>query len=197
LRRRRSPLIVALAAVLALAVALAVPDARSSLLRLLHLDGVTVIRVDELPRLPTTAATDQLGTKVSLVEAQQRVPFDIVGPPAAVPSAVFVGEDRPPQVALVYGALTRPRLIVTQFKPCCGQDAITKEVPKGTLAEGVSVAGAHGVWIAGRHVTETTHEARLAGNVLIWEKRGIIYRVEGRLTLDRALELAASLAPLR
>ncbi len=193
-RRYRLPLTVAVAA-LVLTVALAVPPARSSLLELFHLDGVAVVRIDELPQLTADIAR-QHGTPTTLGRAQQLVPFAIVGPKSDTPIAVFVGADMPPQVVLVYGDRRRPRLIVSEFKPCCGQDSVTKEVPNLAIVEGVTVDGVRGLWVAGRHITRTSQSRRLAVNVLIWQKRDIIFRLEGLMTLERALALAKTLEPV-
>src|SRR5213078_271839 len=48
-RRRRALVLVLAAALLAIAVAFAVPPARSGILRFLHLEGVTIEYVDKLP----------------------------------------------------------------------------------------------------------------------------------------------------
>jgi len=63
-----------------------------------------------------------------------------------------------------------------------------------TTAKPVQVGGAPGVWIAGgRHVVVAPPvPPRLAGNVLIWVRGPVTYRLEGRdLTLERARGLAA------
>jgi hypothetical protein len=57
-------------------------------------------------------------------------------------------------------------------------------------------AGIPALWIhGGRHVfLEPTLPPRYAGNTLLWQSRGVTYRLEGaRLTLERARRLARSL----
>ncbi len=57
-------------------------------------------------------------------------------------------------------------------------------------------AETEGLWIAGeQHVVYwLAAPPRLAGNVLLWERDGVTYRLEGRtLTKERALELAREL----
>jgi hypothetical protein len=65
----------------------------------------------------------------------------------------------------------------------------------GKGVEFTDVGGAPAFWIPGGHdvfVPGTT--PRLAGNVLVWERGAVTYRLEGRfLTKSAALELARSL----
>jgi hypothetical protein len=56
--------------------------------------------------------------------------------------------------------------------------------------------GIDGLWIVGRPHVIFWPEAppRLAGNVLLWERYGVTYRLEGpNLTRDRAIELAGEM----
>src|SRR3954470_1680651 len=70
-RRRRRPLVVAVAlALLALVVALAVPDARSSILRFFHLGDVTVERVSTLPAAQERPLADDLGAAIEPAAAE-------------------------------------------------------------------------------------------------------------------------------
>ena len=70
-RRRLRPLWVAVAAVLvALAVALSVPAARSAILRVFHLGGVTVERVDVLPPAQEQPLAADLGPPVDADAAE-------------------------------------------------------------------------------------------------------------------------------
>src|SRR6476619_3983386 len=77
LERRRQlpgrPLAIALAVlVLALAAALAVPSARSAILRFLGIEGVTVQRVDKLPQ---AAPLGTLGDRITMAAARRRLGF--------------------------------------------------------------------------------------------------------------------------
>src|SRR5437870_8736270 len=84
-RRLLRPLVVAVAlAALALAVAFAVPSARSALLRLFGLGGVTIERVSTLPAAEQRPLAAGLGTPVTAAEAERALgaPFrpDVHGP---------------------------------------------------------------------------------------------------------------------
>jgi hypothetical protein len=67
----------------------------------------------------------------------------------------------------------------------------------------VDVDGAPGIWISGApHLfwyfapdgrTVIDESRRLVGDTLAWERDGILYRIEGAITLERALEIAASM----
>src|SRR6187549_3215657 len=77
LERRRQlpwrPLAIALAVlVVALAAALAVPSARSAILRFFGFEGVTVQRVDKLPQ---AAPLGTLGDRTTMAAARRRVDF--------------------------------------------------------------------------------------------------------------------------
>ena len=79
-RRSRRPLVLAVAvALVALAVALAVPPARSALLRVFGLDGATIERV-EGPPVFDLATSRPLGREVSLDEAKRRAGFTVLVP---------------------------------------------------------------------------------------------------------------------
>jgi hypothetical protein len=64
------------------------------------------------------------------------------------------------------------------------------------------VNGAPGLWISGApHIFwyltpdgEFIDESRrMVGDTLAWERDGILYRIEGAISLERALEIAVSM----
>src|SRR5437763_10465393 len=70
--RRRTRLVVVLALLaVAVGVALAVPQARSAILRFFHLGGVTIERVETLPPARERPLTAELGRPVSKAEADR------------------------------------------------------------------------------------------------------------------------------
>src|SRR5215475_5461706 len=69
--RRHRLLVVAVAALVAVAVALAVPGARSAILRALHLEGVTIVQVDVLPPARARPLGAGLGAAVTPDQARQ------------------------------------------------------------------------------------------------------------------------------
>jgi len=84
--RRHRLLVLALATVVAaLAVALAVPGSRASLLRFLHLRGAAVTLVDRLPRVTPRRS---LGTPIPLGQA----PFRLLLPNGRRPERVYAGD---------------------------------------------------------------------------------------------------------
>jgi hypothetical protein len=200
LTRRRSwtrRLTVALAAIaVAATVAVAVAPARGALLRLLGFDGVTVVRVERLPVLAATNTVD-FGRPTTLAAAQAAVPFPLQLPQERRPGTVYVGRDRPPAVTLLYGSRQRPRLVLTQFRPCCRQDSLRKEVPVGVEVEKVTVNGDRGLWIDGPHIVRTATSTRVAGSTLLWQHERVVFRLEAALERREAVALAESLRPLR
>jgi hypothetical protein len=204
-RRRLAPHpVFAAAALLAavLAAALAIPPARSAILRFFHLQGVTIERVGSLPRVPQGAAF-QLGDLLPTEEAQGRVDFEIVLPKLErEPRSLYVQELDPPggQVSLIFRSRSGARVLLTEFRGTTSP-FIEKSAGPGTHIETVDVAGEPGFWLEGaRHVITVDvrgrpleQRVRLAGNVLVWERRGLTLRLEGRLSKNEALDIARSI----
>jgi hypothetical protein len=192
-RRRRSwrPLVAALAVlVLALAAAFAVPSARSAILRFLGIEGVTVTRVDTLPPAQPLGT---LGEPTTLALARARVRFRPLLPDGERPDGVYLDTAIPGDaVVLRYGPERRPRLVVTEYRTD-GFDVVKKYVAFASVRQ-VTVDGEPGIWIGGEHVVELAGTPpRLSAPSLIWLHRGLTLRLEGRMTLRHALELARSL----
>jgi hypothetical protein len=200
--RRRWVLAVALVVVAALAATLAIPDARSALFRFLSIGGERIELVETLPEVP--AQTDlelTLGERVTLDEARRSSSFPLrrLDEP---PDRVYVGERG--TVWFLYGSPERARLLLAQsslLPP--GEDVLLKKLSgPGTTVERVDVDGSPGIFLSGEaHFLVLLDEnglivedsARLARDVLVWERGGMGYRLEGDLTLDEALRLAQSL----
>jgi hypothetical protein len=182
-------------ALFAFGIAMAVPDARSAILRFFHIGGVTVERVETLPAAKERPLTAGLGEPLSRQEAERRTGFairlpDFDGPP---PKRYYV---RPGLIATVFHSGSKDVLLV-EFQG--DQMGITKKfASKETLVEPVQL-GQFGLWLAGgRHVLrwEFGHgalhelETRFAGNVLIWAEGETTYRLEGDLSKAKMLKLA-------
>lgn len=203
-RSRRWVLAVALAALAVLAATLAVPEARSALFRVLHIGGERIEHVDELPEVapdPAELDLDQaLGERVSLAEARRRAGFDLRELEDA-PDRVYLGDRG--TVWFLYGEPSNVRLLVAQTPRVRVDEILIKKlVGSATAVEPVAVGGARGYYIDGApHVVllldEQGHPVeesiRLARNVLVWEKDGVGFRLEGGFTRKQALELAGSL----
>jgi len=204
-RQRRLVLVLAALVIAALVATLAIPDARSALLRFLHIGGVQIELVDELPEVsPDPAKLDldiALGQRVSLDEARRQAGFDLLELDEA-PDRVYVG--RRGTVWFLYGRPDAARLLVAQT-PALRIDEgfiLKKLAGSGTRVEQTTVRGADAYFLSGEPhevillddvgvpVFETV---RLARDVLVWEEDGHTVRLEGDLALDEALELAESM----
>ena len=200
-RSHRRPLVIAFgAAVLALAAALAVPPARSALLDVLHLGGVEIRRV---PELPATSPNARLapGQPVSLTAARRRADFPIATPSDCdfCDPVLFDGSIPGGRVTITWPGV-RPRLFLMQFRGAA-MPFVDKMAEGRTQIRSVTVDGLAGYWIAGSpHAVifrddagRTLFGRRLARNVLLWEGDGVTYRLEGDVTLARAIKVAESL----
>lgn len=203
--RRRRALAVVLVLVAGLAATLAVPDARSPLLRILHIGSERIVHVDELP--PVEADPRglglALGEEVPLAQARARAGVELRelgGQPP--PDRVYLGPRG--TVWFLWGTPRRVRLLLAQTSELTvgSPPLFEKLVAQGTEVDAVSVDGRPGWFLSGSpHVVylldrsgEPVEEvAWLAENVLVWEEDGITFRIEGEIDADRAVELAASL----
>jgi hypothetical protein len=200
--RRRIAVAVALVVLAAVAATLAVPPARSALLRILQIGGERIEIVESLPEVPVQPDLEfVLGQRVTLDEARELTGFDVRELDEA-PDRVYVGDRG--TVWFLYGTPRKPRLLVAQTPQLDVDEGIAfkKLAEAGTTIEDVDVSGNPGLFLSGdphlillfdefgEPVWET---ARLARDVLVWADAGVTYRLEGELTRDEALEIAASL----
>jgi hypothetical protein len=202
---RRRALVLALA-VLAVAICavLAVPGTRAAVLEFLHLRGVTIQRVDELPTVPLQPDFNELflGDRMSLGEARESADFEVVLPEAlGEPDAVFF-QDNPPggMVSLVYGTPEQPRALFTQFSGRV-DEVIYKKVAAGTHIAPLQIEGRAGFFLSGDphefsyfdRTGEYRQEiVRLAGNTLLWERGTLTLRLEADINREEAVEIARS-----
>jgi hypothetical protein len=199
-RRRlwsRRTLVVALAAlVVAVAAVLAVPPARSAILDWLGIGSAEIRFVDELPEVETV--TLEPGQRVSFARAHELEP-GLLDPHLAGlgrPDAVFVQDLQPgAPVTYVWGALDRPRLLLTQVR---GRTHFEKLVRGGaTGVEATQVNGAEAAWIKGEHVlfyesgrNTGSLPSRLAKSTLVWSRGPVTLRLEGDMTRRQAERIA-------
>ena len=192
-RSRRPWLVLALAAVAAVGALLAIPQTRGAIFDFLHIGGVEVQRVATQPQAPSRVT--YLGTEVGYGNAQERVDF-----PLAVPDAQF----RAYYDGSVNGGMvnvTWNGLVLSQWHG--DQLAFAqKQVGPGSRIVSVSVNGVPGLWITGaRHEIVYRDRSgqidaktrRLVGDVLLWDKEGLTYRLEGAKTRTQALAAARNL----
>jgi hypothetical protein len=191
-RPRPGRLVLALALVVAaIAVAFAVPPARSAILRWLGLGNARIEFVDTLPNIPTRRPLD-IGPRTSLADARKNVPYHVVTSELlGAPREVHVRGD---QVAFVYDA---HKLLVTQSEGTF----FTKEVGPQTRVRQFSLNGQPALWISGarhffgyvQHGGQTQPvELYLVGNALIWERGALTLRLEGKLSRAEAVRIARS-----
>ena len=204
-RASRRSLVLALAAlvVAALLATLAIPDARSALLRFFGIGSVQIELVDELPEVTRDPVELELmlGERVSLGEARERTGFPLLELEGA-PDAVYLGERG--TVWFVYGRPDSVRLLVAQT-PNVNVDEpslFKKLAGEGTIVSDVAVRGEDGFFLSGEpHLVFLVDDsgdvvgesARLAQEVLIWTEGGRTIRLEGDLSEQEALRVAESL----
>lgn len=188
-------LLVAAATVLA-----ASPGARDAVLEFFGLRGATVEVVPRLPDVPADAERlPPPGVRMSLPEARRRVAFPVLTAPGGTPREIRVSDEADGGVV----TFEQRGLLVTQFRGRTEREFLGKLVAEGTRVERLRVAGGRAIWLEGRpHVvflrdsTGATieHSLRRAGNVLLFERDGLLVRIEGARSRAAAIEFARSLA---
>jgi len=194
---RRAVALALAAAVLAIATAFAVPQARSAILRFFHLRGATVERVETLPPALERSEAKGLGRPVSRQEAERALGVRLALPPLAG------GEPR--RIYLLGGAFATVilhdhgrSLLLSEFR-ATRYEFLKKLVGAKSLIEPVTVNGERGLWLQGPPHTLTYVDrlgqfrektVRIHGNVLLWTRGALTLRLEGRISKARALHLA-------
>jgi hypothetical protein len=210
----------AAAVVLALAALLAYSPTRTAIADWLNLH-VSINRTTNLPtpsplRSGPLGKRLGLGSETTLQAARSSVQWAVLVPSSlSGPDEVYVqaASDSPAlgEVTLVYG--TRPGIpvagetgvsvLVTEARGTVNTQFFGKVVGPGTTIEQVTVAGHAGWWISGNPHEFFFDDAngnmryetlRLATNTLLIDEGGTIVRIEGDLTKEQALAMAASLA---
>jgi hypothetical protein len=200
LRPGRRAVAIGLAALAIVAGVMAVPQARSAVLRFFGIGGVSIVQVEELPEV--SAPTIYLGEKVSRAAAERRAGFEAAEPDLEDPDGVYFLEGPTGgQIAFVWGAPERPRLILSQFRGTVTHRFAEKIAGLGTRVERVAVDGRPALFLSGApHLfyyvdrNGESHEgtAYLARNTLLWTRGGITLRLEGDLSRADAIEIAES-----
>ena len=208
---RRLALVAALLLLLIGTAALAIPGTRDAIAHFFHVQGVIVNRVPSPPPSLSPATSLDLGRLTTIHDAQSSASFTIAVPSAlGSPDAVYVAGGIPGgEVALAY----QPRpgiplvgqtglgVLITEFRGDLIPGFLTKDVGPGTTLTETSVNGDPGWWIAGEpHLivvrvggTDQPETLRLAANTLVWEHRGVTYRIESDLSKPDAMRIASSL----
>ena len=194
--RRRRAAVVATAILLAL---LAAPPVRAAVADWFGFAGVSV-RLDPTPGPSVASPPPTVDGTTSLAEVKKLVAFEPVVPAAlGPPQGVQVSADR----RLLSMSWTDQEAGAVRLDQFDGRldYAFAKTAPG---VEFTTVAGSFAMWFDEPHEvvvlnadgTRRTERARLAGRTLIWEYGGTALRLEGDLTLARAIEIASSLTTL-
>jgi hypothetical protein len=193
LERRRfgRPLVLAVALlVVAFGIAMAVPQARSAILRFFHIGAVTVERVETLPAARERPLPAGLGPALSRRAAEQRAQLRIELPHLGGPAPVRYYA-QPGLIATLLRYRDKPVLLAELQGD---QASISKKVATGSTRVEFVQIGRFGLWLqGGRHVLYWQLgqiETRLAGNVLIWLVGDRTFRLEGALDKGQMLALA-------
>jgi hypothetical protein len=212
-RPDRSRSLVAVAAVLVLMIvaALAISPARHAIADWLGIGAVEVRRSDRpppgtgtsshsVPGSPGGTSSHELADR-RLTEARTIVDFTIAIPrDASVGPLAGVEVDRRVPGGLV--ALRYARFTLVEVTSYAADPApIAKLISPATRVEAVTVNGNPGMWITGAHAIGYLDRSgrlerdtvRRSGSVLIWERAGVTYRVEGFDALGAAQAVAASI----
>jgi hypothetical protein len=182
LQRRRwvRPAVFAAAVVaVAIGIAMAVPPARSAILKFFHIGAATVEQVETLPPAQTQPFAYGLGPPRS------RATVDL---PASVTPLHYYAQHG------LRAALVRYRGKQLLFARLEGdQMGFSKKFTDPTTHVEDARIGEWGIFFSGgMHVIRWQFGAvptRLAGNVLLWLDRGVTYRLEGPLDKSQMLRL--------
>lgn len=165
--------------------------------------GVRIQRVERLPETPYVWPV--FGEETTVDELRETLPFELVLPARfGRPDRILLDWDRDgsPVVTAIYGGHESARLLLTQWPATVV--LFDKLLRFNARWEYVDVHGSAGVWIEGGdhevfYLGGSAGEDRvggyLTGNVLIWHRGQITYRLELGGTRDQALELAETLRP--
>jgi hypothetical protein len=188
---RRRALVLALTLLVAIGIALAVPPARSAILRFFHIGSVTIERVETLPAARERSLVAGLGPALSLREAEQS---------SGVP--LVLNAPRPRRFYAQPGLLATilhyhgQSVLLAELQG--DQTGLTKKFAGPDTRIEPAPIGSFGLWLeGGKHVLtwvsssgETRQmERRLAGNVLLWTEGSRTYRLEGGLNRGQMLDL--------
>jgi hypothetical protein len=166
--------------------------------------ALPVIAADATEAKPASAAAmppalADLAGRTTLAEAQRLVPFPIAlpryPPDLGPPDYVFVQEHAAPVLILAWSdpaVKGGVGLSLWMFLPGTAFDKIEPETVTETIVDGRSA-----LWTEGAHVLFIRNgdlDARrlVLGNALIWERKGLTFRLETFLPLKEAVKVAES-----
>jgi hypothetical protein len=155
--------------------------------------------------VPLDALPDRLGFAPLAPTVTQlgRPDHSFVRTPPAGGLLTLVWGDRPGYAADPDSGLG---VVITEFRADIGPEVFEKMIDSGVRVEAATVDGQPAYWVeGGEHfffyrdengkIVEST--LRLVGSTLVWEEDGLTLRIEGAPSLDEAMRIAESLAPLQ
>jgi hypothetical protein len=197
------------ATALIIAVVMAIPPARAAVLDWLGFSSVRITR--EEPQPSSFGQALSLGDPVTLDRARRALPV-VIPEELGEPDGVYL-YDHPatgPRVDFTYRAReglpassnTGVGLLITQFR-AVASPLIQKSVGTGATVEELEVDGDPAFFISGaphgfayyneERDQSNFEEQRLAGNTLLVDRSdGILLRIEGEISRERAVEIAKS-----
>jgi hypothetical protein len=199
LQRRRwvRPLVFAVAlGALAIGVAMAVPPARSAILKFFHIGSATVERVETLPPAQQRPLVAGLGPALVREDAEMYAGLHMQLPKGVAPQRFYA---QPGMISTVIRADGK-RVLLSELKG--DQMGLFKKFASPATSIQPVNLGEFGLWLeGGPHVLMWQFnygrihrvETRLAGNVLLWLSNGTTYRLEGDLDKSQMLDLAAQI----
>jgi hypothetical protein len=213
-RRRRRIALVALALVLLVpATALAVSsDLRDRVLETFGLRDVRITSVTRLPEVGPDARRLQLGASISLARARRDLKL-AVRPPSALGAPDGIFEDRLESgvdVTFLYERSSverrlgvRKRVIVSILRGKIQKTILGKTVPPATRTIALEIEGGAALLLTGHPHLLVMFRApgggldqtytRLVGTTLVWQRGGLLVRIEGSLPQARLVAIARSI----
>jgi hypothetical protein len=195
-RGGRRPLLAALVA-LVVGGGLAATGAGADLLERLGLQGASVTKVRHLP--PTALGERlRLGERTTLARVRAAARFELRRPAAlGAPREVYVDDG---VVTFLYRSRSGDPILFTQVPGSAGR-YVQKFVTADTVR--VRIGGVRGLLLRGPHVIvfdsrdggeARVQEARLARNTVMWERDGLLLRIESAQPPGELLRIARSVA---
>ena len=165
------------------------PEARSTVLRWL---GIKSVEIKREPPRPTIGRELDLGRPIALPRGA-RVPAALGTPDTVYATTLPDGTEA---LSLVYAG--PPKVLVQSFR-ASATPFIEKSVVSADAVERLKIDGHLAYWITGAHGfafqakdSVGYEQQRLSDRVLLLERDGVLLRVEGAITRDRAVEIAKS-----
>jgi hypothetical protein len=214
--RLRRGLAIAAILLIALAAALALSSGfRSAVADYLGIDGISITFSDKPMPGPLPAGSGNrgetllLGESVTMDEANHRTAFPLEILPSAygAPDEIYLRQNSgvAPIISFLYyssdnlpnTAETGVGALLMEFQGTGSAGYIGKRVD-GNIEWLDDLGDGDAVWIEGTHALTMISDPsmgccgteRAAGNVLLWEKNGVIFRLESALPRDEAIALA-------